>query len=121
MEKTMSEVKAELAMPLAESARERCVQCGDPLRPRRGGPGRPARYCSELCRRVGEYELRRLLRRLERADVEVEDLERRLRASYIHNEAAVRKELQKAVEHRERCQADFDAALTRSERGTSDG
>jgi hypothetical protein len=41
-----------------------CRKCGAdlPARPRRG---RPAAYCSEPCRRLAEYEIRRIDRRLE--------------------------------------------------------
>src|SRR5262245_37500217 len=40
-----------------------CLKCGAIL-DRPSGPGRPARYCSDACKRLVEFELRRLDRRL---------------------------------------------------------
>lgn len=40
-----------------------CVKCGGAIE-RKPGPGRPPSYCSELCKRLVEYEVRRLDRRL---------------------------------------------------------
>ena len=44
-----------------------CIKCDRQLHPQEG-PGRPRRWCSVGCRRAAEYELRRLVRRLD--DVE---------------------------------------------------
>lgn len=41
-----------------------CVKCGKPL-PERSGPGRPQVFCGKACRRVAEYELRRLQKALQ--------------------------------------------------------
>lgn len=43
-----------------------CVKCGALLT--RPPTGRPPRYCSTACRRVAEYEVRRLQRHLEREE-----------------------------------------------------
>ena len=40
-----------------------CLKCSSPLEPR-AGAGRPAIYCGEPCRRLAEYEIRRLDRRI---------------------------------------------------------
>ena len=40
-----------------------CVSCGGKL-PKQAGSGRPRRYCSEPCRRLAEYEVRRVSRLL---------------------------------------------------------
>ncbi|MCB1995336.1 MAG: hypothetical protein H6933_04805 [Burkholderiaceae bacterium] len=40
-----------------------CIKCGTPLA-EHTGPGRPPTYCSTVCRRLVEYEIRRLDRRL---------------------------------------------------------
>lgn len=40
-----------------------CLKCSSPLEPR-AGAGRPAIYCGEPCRRLAEYEIRRLDRRM---------------------------------------------------------
>ncbi len=36
-----------------------CPKCGAPI-PDAGGPGRPKIFCSTGCRRLAEYEIRRL-------------------------------------------------------------
>lgn len=43
-----------------------CLKCSAPLPPRFGG--RPADYCSTVCRRAAEFEVRRINRRLERLE-----------------------------------------------------
>lgn len=40
-----------------------CAKCGSPMQ-RPEGAGRPPTYCSETCRRLIEYEIRRIDRRL---------------------------------------------------------
>jgi|CXWK01.1.fsa_nt_gi hypothetical protein len=40
-----------------------CLKCRAPLAPHTG-PGRPASYCGSACRRLAEYEIRRIDRRL---------------------------------------------------------
>lgn len=50
--------------------RKQCQECGDGL-PEPKGTGRPATYCSPVCRRAAEYGIRRaqiLLTRAERAE-----------------------------------------------------
>jgi hypothetical protein len=42
-----------------------CLKCGTPISAA-PGPGRPPTYCGETCRRLTEFELRRLDRRLSR-------------------------------------------------------
>jgi sugar-specific transcriptional regulator TrmB len=43
-----------------------CVKCGRPLE--KPATGRPPAYCSTACRRLAEYELRRINRRLEKLE-----------------------------------------------------
>lgn len=43
-----------------------CVKCGGPLE--KPATGRPPRWCSTACRRLAEYELRRINRRLEKLE-----------------------------------------------------
>lgn len=70
-----------------------CPSCGAALPPHEGGPGRPAVYCSEPCRRLAEFRIRALCRRIEKYELEQrevkagnhsyyeqEDYDRRLRA-----------------------------------------
>lgn len=40
-----------------------CLKCRAPLAPHTG-PGRPASYCGKACRRLAEFEARRLDRRI---------------------------------------------------------
>ena len=41
-----------------------CPKCGNDL-PQQEGAGRPARYCSDACKRAAGYEMTRLNRRLQ--------------------------------------------------------
>jgi hypothetical protein len=50
-----------------------CAVCGADLEPR-SGPGRPPRYCGEACRRIAEFKLRALVRRIERQEIELREL-----------------------------------------------
>lgn len=50
--------------------RTTCAKCGDVLE--QPSTGRPPTYCGPTCRRASEYELRRLQRRLESAERNVE-------------------------------------------------
>lgn len=45
----------------------RCAKCGATLRAK-AGPGRPRRFCSPVCKRAADYELRRVQRALERIE-----------------------------------------------------
>jgi hypothetical protein len=47
-------------------AAEACLKCHTPLE--RSEVGRPPTYCGPACRRAGEFELRRLQRRIERLE-----------------------------------------------------
>jgi hypothetical protein len=67
---------------------------------------------------VAEYELRRLVRRLERADCDVERCERVLRDPHVYNAPLRREELERAAVHRDECKKELDETLARSERGT---
>ena len=42
----------------------KCASCGGPIEPR-DGPGRPAIYCSDGCRRQAEFRIRALVRRID--------------------------------------------------------
>ncbi|KAB2868478.1 MAG: hypothetical protein IT503_14370 [Burkholderiaceae bacterium] len=46
-----------------------CVKCGN-LFEREPGPGRPAAYCGATCRRLVEFEIRRLDRRIAAYELE---------------------------------------------------
>ena len=50
-----------------------CLKCGEPL-PERAATGRPTTYCGVPCRRAGEFEIRRLNRRLERLEETASEL-----------------------------------------------
>jgi hypothetical protein len=50
-----------------------CASCGTELEPRTG-PGRPAVYCSDGCRRFAEYKLRSLSRRIDKLEIELREL-----------------------------------------------
>lgn len=50
-----------------------CIKCGSPLAPK-AGTGRPAIYCGESCRRLVEYEIRRLDRRIAAYELELRGL-----------------------------------------------
>lgn len=41
----------------------RCIKCGAPLA--QPDTGRPKTYCSTVCRRAAEFEIRRIVRRIE--------------------------------------------------------
>lgn len=57
-----------------------CAKCGMPIE-HDGGPGRPPTYCSATCKRLVEFELRRLDRRLANYALELrEELADRLPA-----------------------------------------
>lgn len=49
-----------------------CLKCGATLAPAEG-PGRPSTYCGEACRRLAEFELRRLDRRLAKYEAELRE------------------------------------------------
>lgn len=49
-----------------------CAQCGREFT-RRGGRGRPARYCGSVCRRASEYQLNRVQGLLRRAEQRSQD------------------------------------------------
>lgn len=36
-----------------------CLKCGSPI-PEHEGPGRPRKFCSDVCKRAAEMEMRRL-------------------------------------------------------------
>ena len=50
-----------------------CASCGADLEPR-SGAGRPSAYCSETCRRMAEFAIRGLVRRLDKAEIELREL-----------------------------------------------
>jgi hypothetical protein len=66
---------------------------------------------------LAEYELRRLVRRLERADCDVEQYERQLRSGYVYNPTRVQADFDAALAHRDACKRDLEDTLARSERG----
>ena len=49
-----------------------CLKCGTPL-PERVGTGRPSLYCGATCRRLAEFEIRRVDRRLAGYGVELRE------------------------------------------------
>src|SRR5262245_54118396 len=50
----------------------RCVKCGSPLE-RASGAGRPPTYCGDACKRLVEYEVRRIDRRLSKYEDELRE------------------------------------------------
>ena len=50
-----------------------CASCGADIEPR-SGPGRPSVYCSDPCRRMAEFRIRGLVRRLDKSEVELRAL-----------------------------------------------
>ena len=50
-----------------------CAKCGSAIE-RTPGPGRPPSYCSDLCKRLVEYEVRRIDRRLSGYEIELRGL-----------------------------------------------
>lgn len=54
-----------------------CPECGSQV-PRLEGPGRPPRYCSPVCVRAAEYEVRRINAHLKRAESKLTDARCRL-------------------------------------------
>jgi hypothetical protein len=51
-----------------------CLKCGSPLDHTPGTNGRPPSYCGEACRRLAEYEIRRINRRLEQLEASLSNL-----------------------------------------------
>ena len=50
-----------------------CAKCGS-IFERQPGPGRPPAYCGDLCKRLVEYEVRRIDRRLGAYELEQREL-----------------------------------------------
>ncbi|RTL08574.1 MAG: hypothetical protein EKK62_06895 [Acidimicrobiia bacterium] len=50
-----------------------CAKCGTALAPY-AGTGRPSAYCGEVCRRLAEYEIKRIDRRLAAYELERREL-----------------------------------------------
>jgi hypothetical protein len=49
-----------------------CAECDEPL-PERASTGRQAIYCSQSCKRLAEFRVRRLTRRLEVVETRLSD------------------------------------------------
>ena len=49
-----------------------CAKCRTPLAPY-AGSGRPSAYCGEACRRLAEYEIKRIDRRLARDQLQLRE------------------------------------------------
>jgi len=62
-----------------------CATCGTPIEPK-AGPGRPAAYCSVGCRRVAEFQIRNLARRVERYELEQREVKAGNHAYYDDSE-----------------------------------
>lgn len=50
-----------------------CASCGVEIE-QHSGPGRPSVYCSDGCRRAAEFTIRRLLNRIDRAELEQREI-----------------------------------------------
>lgn len=63
-----------------------CTKCGAPLEAV-PGPGRPSNYCGTTCRRLVEYEIRRLDRRIAGYEFQLreEQADRNAPAAWIDN------------------------------------
>jgi hypothetical protein len=60
-----------------------CASCGSELEPS-SGPGRPAVYCGEPCRRMAEFQTRALVLRIDRAEVAIRELKAGDSGDYQH-------------------------------------
>jgi hypothetical protein len=65
----------------------RCAACGTGLE-QKSGAGRPAVYCSDACRRFSEFQIRALVRRIDKYQIEL----RELKAGSWHYSADERRE-----------------------------
>jgi hypothetical protein len=50
-----------------------CAVCAAALEPR-SGPGRPSVYCGAVCRRIAEFKIRALVRRIESQEIELREI-----------------------------------------------
>ena len=101
---------------MEEVVEDRCPACQAVLPPYRG-QGRPRRFCGPYCRRVQEYRLRRVERRLATADSDVEEYDRRARGLGFGGENVehAKQRLVVALERRAEIQAELNALIGRSE------
>ena len=74
------------------------------------GRGRPALYCTTACRRISEYRLNRLLRRIERCEIEIRELQAGLYGEYYRLDPDVRRARLRRV--RKWLKADHEALRT---------
>jgi hypothetical protein len=92
-----------------------CVQCGFPLEAH-DGRGRPPRYCSHACRRLAEYELKRLAIRIGKLDDELIEMERRAAGlDYGGNLQSAQRRLEFAQGQRREMLAKFEALVRHTE------
>jgi hypothetical protein len=91
-----------------------CPKCGGDVG-RTGARGPVGTYCGPWCRRAAEFELRRMQRRLERAEVEFEVKRRRveqLAAGVVHAYSDHQRKLARVeFEQAERLVAELEARM----------
>lgn len=73
-----------------------CASCGAALE-QREGPGRPSIYCSDGCRRMAEFRIRALVRRVDRHETQIRELVADDLGDYPHLDNDERKRLLKIV------------------------
>ena len=93
-----------------------CRQCGAEFE-QHSGRGRPARYCDAYCRRVAEFEVRRLFRRLATADSDVDEYDRRTRGLgfWYGDPVKAQEGLEQALERKRLLEAELADLLARHE------
>jgi hypothetical protein len=95
---------------------ETCRQCGAEFE-QHSGRGRPSRFCDSFCRRLAEFEVRRVMRRLQLADADVDEYDRRTRGlGYWYGDPVkARQGLEQARARKAELEAELAALLARHE------
>jgi hypothetical protein len=60
-----------------------CPSCGAAVE-KRDGPGRPTVYCGEPCRRLAAFQIRTIVRRVDRAELALRELKAGELGDYRH-------------------------------------
>jgi hypothetical protein len=93
-----------------------CAQCGAALE-QHTGKGRPSRSCDPYCRRLAEYELRRIMRRLSLADADVDEHDRHARGLgyYYGDREKAAEKFAAAMERKAELESELAGLLARHE------
>jgi len=101
------------------SASPCCARCGAGL-PGWAGRGQRPKWCSTGCRRAAEYEVRRLVRRLERLDGRLAELrEVKAGVAFSHRRAKVDADVGHYEHERQRAEDRLAELLDEARRGVS--